>query len=71
MLTIGAGQTTSAGVVTITGQNDDVFTGDRFVALKGAATSAAEIAGPQDVQIVLTDDDAPPVNGFVRRAPTT
>ena len=64
VLTIPSGKTTSAGVVTITGQNDDVFTGDRFVALKGAATSAAEIAGPQDVEIVLTDDDAPPCERF-------
>ena len=64
VLTIPSGKTTSAGVVTITGQNDDVFTGNRFVALKGAAANTAGVLQPPEVRLVVRDDETVPLETF-------
>ena len=59
-LTIAAGNTESTGVVTVTAVNDSVYTGDREVAVKGAAVNSVGVDGPDDVMLTIIDDDAKP-----------
>ena len=58
-LTIPAGDTNSTGVVTITAVNDDAYTGNRMVAVSGAAVNSVGITDPDDVTLTIREDDAP------------
>ena len=58
-LTIPAGDTNSTGVVTITAVNDDVYTGNRTVAVSGTAVNSVGVTDPDDVTLTITDDDVP------------
>ena len=59
ILTITAGQTASAGVVTITAVNNDVDAADKTVTVSATATNGQGITAPQNVTLTITDDDAP------------
>ena len=56
-LTIAAGETTSAGVVTITAVDNRVDEPDKQVRITGAVTGAQGITGPADETLTITDDD--------------
>ncbi len=62
-LTIPANATGSTGMVTLTLRDlgDDVFTGNRFVTVSGTASSAGEVLGPEDIRLVVKDDETVPV----------
>ena len=56
-LTIGAGNTTSTGTVTITANNNDVGGGDQRVTVAGEAASDGDLTPPGDVTLTITEDD--------------
>ena len=58
-LTIAAGQTESAGTVTITAVNNDVESADKTVTVSGVATNADGVTGPQAVDLTIEDDEQP------------
>ena len=60
-LTITAGQTTSAGTVTITANNNDVDAPGKTVRVSGTASNSQGVTDPDDVTLTITDDDAAPV----------
>ena len=60
-LTIAANSTTSSGSVVLTGVDDDVFTGNRFVAVSGTAVNTAGVTQPADVRLVVWDDETVPL----------
>ena len=57
VLTIAAGQTASAGTVTITAADNDIDAPDKTVVVQGEATNPLGIADPSDVTLTITDDD--------------
>ena len=67
-LTIAAGQTATTDTVTLTGVDDDVFTGNRFVAVSGTAVNTAGVTQPTDVRLVVRDDETVPVQDMVRNS---
>ena len=60
-LTVAAGETASAGVVTITARDVAGHGPDRQVAVAGAATGGRGVADPSDAALAIVDDDAPAV----------
>ena len=60
-LTITAGQTTSAGTVTITANNNDADTPNKTVRVHGTADNSHGVTVPADEELTITDDDAAPV----------
>ena len=60
-LTITAGQTTSAGTVTITANNNDADTPNKTVRVHGTADNSHGVTVPDDEELTITDDDAAPV----------
>ncbi|MCY4507170.1 MAG: cadherin domain-containing protein, partial [Acidobacteria bacterium] len=56
ILTIAASTTTSTGVVTITAVDDKVDEGDETVTVSGEVTAGTP-AAPDDVTLIITDDD--------------
>ena len=56
-LSFAADATASTGTVTITAADDTVETADREVTVSGEV-SAAGVAGPDDVELTILDDDA-------------
>ena len=64
-LTIAANSTTSSGSVVLTGVDDDVFTGNRFVAISGTAVNTDGVTQPADVRLVVRDDETVPVHSMV------
>ena len=58
-LTIGAGATTSAGVVTVTGVDDVTAEGSEQVTISGVAAGGNGVGDPSNVMLTLTDDDTP------------
>ena len=67
-LTIAAGQTATTDTVTLTGVDDGVFTGNRFVAVSGTAVNTAGVTQPTDVRLVVRDDETVPVHNMVRNS---
>ena len=59
-LTIAAGNTTSAGTVTVTANGNDVYSGNKSVTVSGTATGGNNVAAPSDVTLTLTDDETQP-----------
>ena len=59
-LTITAGQTTSAGTVTITANNNDADTPNKTVRVHGTADNSHGVTDPNDEELTITDDDDPP-----------
>ena len=60
-LTIAAGETTSAGTVTIAANDNDVDAPDKSVTVSGTATGEV-VEDPSDVTLTIADDDTA---GFV------
>ena len=60
-LTVAAGETASAGTVTITARDVAGHGPDRQVAVAGAATGGRGVADPSDAALAIVDDDAPAV----------
>ncbi len=60
ILTIAAGATTSTGTVTITASDNEVDAPDKRVQVKGAATNTHGIIQPDEVELIITDDDGEP-----------
>ena len=62
-LTIPAGQTTSVGIVTITGIDNGDATGDVMVTVSGTATnmSSLGVIDPDAVALAIADDESTPV----------
>ena len=60
-LTITAGQTTSAGTVTITANNNTADTPNKTVRVHGTADNSHGVTDPDDEELTITDDDAAPV----------
>ncbi len=58
-LTIAAGATTSAGVVTVTAVDDMGTTGSIQVTVSGTAAGGNSVANPADRTLTITDDDTP------------
>ena len=58
ILTIAAGQTASAGTVTVTAADNDIDAPDKTVKVKGEASNALGITDPSDITLTITDDDA-------------
>ncbi len=69
-LTIPAGQTASTGVVTITAVDDDVYTGNKTVAVKGGVNHAG-VDTPDDATLTIRDDEVKPVTVSFERAAYT
>ena len=59
-LTLTAGQTTSAGTVTITANNNDADTPNKTVRVHGTADNSHGVTVPDDEELTITDDDDPP-----------
>ena len=60
-LTFAANATTSAGVVTVTGVDDDTDAPNKSATVSGAASDGLGLANdPPDVTLTITDDDAAP-----------
>ncbi len=59
-LTIAAGETESTGLVTITAVNNEVSAPDKTLQVQGTATNIQGVTGPVAVELMITDDDAPP-----------
>ena len=57
VLTIGAGNTTSTGTVTITANDNDVGGGDQRVTVAGEAASDGDLTPPGDVTLTIVEDD--------------
>ena len=58
-LTIAAGATTSAGVVTVTANEDTAATGSKQVTVSGTAAGGNSVANPANRTLTITDSDAP------------
>ena len=65
-LTIATGDTTTTDTVTLTAVNDDVFTGNRFVAVSGTAVNTEGVTQPADARLVVREDETVPVQDFGR-----
>ena len=59
-LTIAAGATTSAGVVTVTSNGNAVDSPDKSVTISGTAAGGNGVANPPNVTLTLTDDETLP-----------
>ena len=59
-LTIAAGSTTSAGLVTVTANGNAVDSPNKSVTVSGTAAGGNGVANPPNVTLTLTDDDALP-----------
>ena len=59
-LIIAAGATASAGVVTITANDDNVDSPDKQVAVSGTASGGLGVANPAGVTLAIRDDDGVP-----------
>ena len=59
-LTVAAGSTGSAGVVTITAVDNDTDEEDRSVTVSGSATNSLGVTDPSSVTLTITDDEAEP-----------
>ena len=60
-LTIAAGSTTSTGIVTITGVDNDIDAPDGTVTVSGSASNDVGVSGPSSVNLTIADDDATPM----------
>ncbi len=60
-LTIAVGETNSTGLVTITAVDNAVDAPDKTVQVQGTATNIQGMAGPEAVDLTITDDDLEPV----------
>ena len=60
-LTIPAGQTTSTGVVTLTGIDNGEQTGDVSVTVSATATNTSGVDAPDPVELAVADDETTPV----------
>ncbi len=60
-LTVAAGQTMSAGTVTITGEDNADATGNKTVTVSSTLTNSVGTGSVTDVTLTLTDDDVPNV----------
>ncbi len=58
-LTIAAGATTSAGVVTVMANEDTTATGSKQVTVSGTADGGNSVANPANRTLTITDSDAP------------
>ena len=67
-VTIAAGSTTSAGVVTVTAKGNMVDSPDKEVTVSGTVSGGNNVAAPSSVMLTLTDDDTA---GFSVSPPTT
>ena len=56
-LTIAAGSTTSAGVVTITSVNNDVASGRKQVTVSATAAGGRGVAAPSNATLIIRDDE--------------
>ena len=65
-LTIAANSTTTTDTVTLTGVDDDVFTGNRFAAISGTAVNTDGVTQPTDVRLVVRDDETVPLEDVER-----
>ena len=70
-LTIAAGQTTSTGVVTITGVDNEGDAPDKAVTVSATATNSQGITAPQDATLTITDDETPVVTVSAETATIT
>ncbi len=59
MLTIAAGETESGEEATITAEENQIFTGDKKVTVRGQVTNAHGIQDPQDVELTILENDTP------------
>ncbi len=64
-LTVAAGRTTSAGVVTVTAEPNNTDSPDKQVTVKGSASGTLGAADPPDATLTLRDDDGAPTVSLV------
>ena len=64
-LTVAAGRTTSAGVVTVTAVGNGTDSPDKQVTVTGSASGTLGAADPPDATLTLRDDDGPPTVSLV------
>ena len=64
-LTIAAGSTESAGLVTVTANGNDVDSPNKSVTVSGAAAGGNGVANPSNATLTLADDDALPTLALV------
>ena len=60
VLTITAGSTTSAGVVTLTAVNNAVDAPDKTVTVSGSVTGGNGVSAPSSATLTITDDESAP-----------
>ena len=60
VLTVAAHATAGTGTVTVTGRNDEVYTGDRTVAVSGTVSGGNGVAAPAPHELTIVDDETPP-----------
>ncbi len=58
-LTIAAGEIESGEEVTITAEENQIFTGDKKVTVRGQVTNVQGIQDPQDVELTILENDTP------------
>ena len=56
-LTIAAGETTSAGVVTVQARDNTVASGRKFVTVSATAAGGRGVAAPADARLTIRDDE--------------
>ena len=56
-LTIAAGETTSAGVVTVQAHDNSVASGRKFVTVSATAAGGRGVAAPADARLTIRDDE--------------
>ena len=59
-LTITAGEMSSAGTVTISGEDNDRYASAKSVTVTGTVTGSTEVGAPAPQTLTITDDDAAP-----------
>ncbi len=64
-LTIAAGETSSTGIVTITGVDNNVAAPFKTVTVSGAASGGEGAADPSSLTLIITNDDAAPSGAIV------
>ena len=65
VLTIGAGQTTSTGTVTVTAVNNAVDAPNKTVTVSGSVTGGNGVSAPSDQPLTISDDEGAPTVALV------
>ena len=63
-LTIAAGATVSTGLVTVTANDNNVYSPDKSVRVIGTVTPSGRAGNPSDATLTITEDEPPPTGAL-------